>query len=171
MSGRGLKIALAVSVALNLFALAGGVAFAVSRAKVDQHVAEQRQPGRAGGFRALVAELSPETRREVRARMRATVAARCVGARRVLRFVGGSLRLAKSCAAAASVARAAWPPRARAFCLSTLRWRVAAALRSLRVALRRHSGPHTAAARAAHCGRSSEHVARMARRGAGARRA
>lgn len=71
MSGRGLKIALAVSVALNLFALAGGVAFAVSRAKVDQHVAEQRQPGRAGGFRALVAELSPETRREVRARMRA----------------------------------------------------------------------------------------------------
>ena len=71
MSGLGLKIALAVSVALNLFALAGGVAFAVSRAKVDQHVAEQRQPGRAGGFRALVAELSPETRREVRARMRA----------------------------------------------------------------------------------------------------
>ena len=45
MSGRSLKIALAVSVALNLFALAGGVAFAVSWARVDERVADLRRTG------------------------------------------------------------------------------------------------------------------------------
>ena len=43
MSGRSLKIALAVSVDLNLFALAGGVAFAVSWARVDERVADLRR--------------------------------------------------------------------------------------------------------------------------------
>ena len=75
MSGRSLKIALAVSVALNLFALAGGVAFAVSRARVDERVAELRGPARHGPFREVIAQLQPEVRRDVRARMRAAALA------------------------------------------------------------------------------------------------
>lgn len=70
MSGRSLKIALAASVALNLFALGAGAAFFVSRAKIDERVAEQRRPGREGGFPQLVSQLSTEVRREVRASMR-----------------------------------------------------------------------------------------------------
>ncbi|MDO9608548.1 MAG: periplasmic heavy metal sensor [Brevundimonas sp.] len=75
MSGRSLKIALAASVALNLFALAGGVAFAVSRAKVDERVAELRRPARPGPFREVMAQLEPEVRRDVRAKMRAAALA------------------------------------------------------------------------------------------------
>ncbi|GLK47397.1 hypothetical protein GCM10017620_03700 [Brevundimonas intermedia] len=71
MSGRTLKIALAASVALNLFALGGGAAFLISRAKVDERIAEQRRPGREGGFPQLISRLSPEARREVRTSMRA----------------------------------------------------------------------------------------------------
>jgi len=71
MSGRTLKIALAASVALNLFALGAGTAFLISRAKVDERVAEQRRPGREGGFPQLISRLSPEARREVRTSMRA----------------------------------------------------------------------------------------------------
>jgi uncharacterized membrane protein len=70
MSGRTLKIALAASVALNLFALGGGAAFLISRAKVDERVAEQRRPGREGGFPQLIARLSPAARQEVRVSMR-----------------------------------------------------------------------------------------------------
>lgn len=71
MSGRTLKIALAASVALNLFALGTGAAFMISRAKVDERVAEQHRPGREGGFPQLISRLSPEARREVRTSMRA----------------------------------------------------------------------------------------------------
>lgn len=71
MSGRTLKIALAASVALNLFALGAGAAFLISRAKVDERVAEQRRPGREGGFPQLIARLSPEARQQVRTSMRA----------------------------------------------------------------------------------------------------
>lgn len=71
MSGRTLKIALVASVALNLFALGAGTAFLISRAKVDERVAEQRRPGREGGFPQLIARLSPEARQEVRTSMRA----------------------------------------------------------------------------------------------------
>ncbi len=75
MSGRSLKIALAVSVALNLFALAGGVAFAVSWARVDERVADLRRTARHGPFREVIAQLQPEVRRDVRARMRAAALA------------------------------------------------------------------------------------------------
>lgn len=71
MSGRNLKILLAVSVALNLFAIAGGVAYAVTRAKVEERVAEQHKPGREGGFRQLVGQLKPEDRQAVKTAMRA----------------------------------------------------------------------------------------------------
>lgn len=76
MSERGLKIALAVSVALNVFALAGGGAFLVSRQQVERKVEDQVRPGRRP-FDAVLADLDPATRRSVRQQMRqAALAAR-----------------------------------------------------------------------------------------------
>ncbi len=75
MSPRALKIALAVSVALNLFAVAGGVAAVVTRAKVDQHVEAQRTPGRERGFRDIVAALDPKDQERVRTTLRASAMA------------------------------------------------------------------------------------------------
>lgn len=70
MSGRALKIALAVSVALNLFALAGAGAFLVSRAQVERKVEDQRRPGRQGPLAEVLAGLDPTVRQAVRQRMR-----------------------------------------------------------------------------------------------------
>ncbi len=75
MTPRTLKIALAVSVALNLFAVAGGGAALVTRARVERHVEAQRAPGRERAFRDIVAALDPEVQQRVRTTLRASAMA------------------------------------------------------------------------------------------------
>ena len=75
MTSRTLKIVLAVSVALNRFAVAGGVAAVVTRAPMDQHVEAQQSPGRERAFRDIVAALDPQVRDRVRATLRASAMA------------------------------------------------------------------------------------------------
>ncbi|WP_292227334.1 periplasmic heavy metal sensor [Brevundimonas sp.] len=70
MSNKTLKIALAVSVALNLFAVAGGVAYGVSRAQMDRKIEAQNTPGRQGGFGEMLASLPPEIREKVHTSLR-----------------------------------------------------------------------------------------------------
>ena len=48
MTSKSLKIALAVSVALNLFAVAGGVTYVVNRDRIERKIEDQRRPGREG---------------------------------------------------------------------------------------------------------------------------
>jgi len=75
MTPRTLKLALAVSVALNLFAIAGGGAALVTRARVEQHVEAQRTSGRERAFRDIVASLAPEVQERVRTTLRASAMA------------------------------------------------------------------------------------------------
>ena len=70
MSGRMLKIALGVSLALNLFAVAGGVALYTTRAKVDRQVEAQAKPGRGISVMAMTESLAPAERDRVRAALR-----------------------------------------------------------------------------------------------------
>lgn len=74
MSPRALKIALAVSVALNLFAVAAGTTLAIlaiNHARVESHVQAQQAPGRTRSPMGLVGRLSPEAQPEVRQTLRA----------------------------------------------------------------------------------------------------
>lgn len=71
MNARTLKIALAVSVALNLFGLAAAGAFAVSRERVEERVEAQQRPTRPGSTMSMIDRLSPEVRTEVRQTLRA----------------------------------------------------------------------------------------------------
>ena len=75
MSPRTLKIALAVSVALNLFAVAGAGTAWVTRARVDERVEDQRRPGRENSVREIVAGLDPEVRDRVKTALRASALA------------------------------------------------------------------------------------------------
>lgn len=70
MNARSLKIVLAASVALNLFALAGGAAFLISRAQVDGRVQEQCKPGREGSLSSMVAGMDPQTSQRTRAALK-----------------------------------------------------------------------------------------------------
>lgn len=70
MTGRALKIALAVSVALNVFALAGGGAYLISRQQVDRKVEDQRRGGRQGPLTEVLADLDPAARDRARQAMR-----------------------------------------------------------------------------------------------------
>ena len=70
MSGRMLKVALGVSLALNLFAVAGGVALYTTRAKVDRQVEAQAKPGRGISVMAKTESLAPAERDRVRAALR-----------------------------------------------------------------------------------------------------
>lgn len=70
MSPKGLKIALAMSVALNLFAAAALVTVTVGRDRVEQRVEAQRKPGREGSFKAMLSGLDADVRDQVRARLR-----------------------------------------------------------------------------------------------------
>ena len=74
MTNRALKIALAVSVALNLFGLAGGVAAWVTQEKAERHVEGPPQPTRPG-FRQIMDGLDPSVRDRVRATFRAAAQA------------------------------------------------------------------------------------------------
>lgn len=70
MTSRTLKIALAVSVALNLFAVAGGAAYLVSRDRVERRIEDQRKPGREGPLAEVLQGLEPATRDRVRTALR-----------------------------------------------------------------------------------------------------
>jgi uncharacterized membrane protein len=70
MRVRTLKTILAVSVAVNVFALAGAGAYAVSRAQVERRVEDQRGPGRHQAFAEVLAGLDTATRDDARQRMR-----------------------------------------------------------------------------------------------------
>lgn len=76
MTPRTLKIALAVSVALNLFAAAAAVTTVVGRAKVEKQVeAARTPPGRSASFRQLLSQMDPQVRERVRTTLRASAMA------------------------------------------------------------------------------------------------
>ncbi len=71
MNARTLKIALAVSVALNLFALAAAGTLAFTRDRIEDRVEAQHRPGRTGSPMGLVGRLSPDVQPRVREALRA----------------------------------------------------------------------------------------------------
>lgn len=75
MTPRSLKIALAASVALNLFAVAAGATLFVARAQVEDRVDAQHRPARAGSPMRLVDQLDPAVRERVRDTLRASALA------------------------------------------------------------------------------------------------
>jgi uncharacterized membrane protein len=75
VTNRGLKIALAVSVALNVFGLAGGAAALIAREKVEARVERQRTPGRMKSFPEILQGLDPAVRERVRTTLRASAQA------------------------------------------------------------------------------------------------
>ena len=70
MTSKSLKIALAVSVALNLFAVAGGVTYVVNRDRIERRIEDQRRPGREGPLAEVLANLDPAVRQRVRTALR-----------------------------------------------------------------------------------------------------
>lgn len=75
MSSRALKIALAVSVAMNLFAIVGGVSLWVGLSRENQRIEAQDRPARSGSPMRLIDQLDPTVRARVRASMRASALA------------------------------------------------------------------------------------------------
>jgi len=71
LSPKALKIALAASVALNLFAVAAGTTVVINRERVESHAAAQQSPGRTRSPMGLVGRLSPEAQPQVRQSLRA----------------------------------------------------------------------------------------------------
>lgn len=67
-----LKLILALSVALNLFAVAAGVTLYVTRAEVEQRVEAQHRQPRTGSPMMLVGQLDPAVRDRVRTTLRAS---------------------------------------------------------------------------------------------------
>lgn len=74
MSPNSLKIALAVSVALNLFAVAAGVTVMVAQARVESRVESQHRGPRVP-FRTMLESMDPAVRDRVRQELRATAMA------------------------------------------------------------------------------------------------
>ena len=72
MNARTLKIVLAASVALNLFALAAGATLLVGRANVERRIESQHRAPRDHPFMTVVEGLDPEVRDRVRAALRAS---------------------------------------------------------------------------------------------------
>lgn len=70
MNARTLKTVLAVSVALNLFALAGGAAFLISRAQVGERIEDQRRPPREGSLTSMLSGMEPATGQRARAELK-----------------------------------------------------------------------------------------------------
>ncbi len=75
MSSRAWKIALAVSVALNVFAVGAGVAAWTGIKRHEARVAEMRAPAQRGPLREILAEMDPAVRDRVRTSMRASALA------------------------------------------------------------------------------------------------
>lgn len=72
MTSRSLKIALAVSVALNVFAVAAGAAVWVAREKIENRVADAHRPGRGEPVWNVVERMDPAVRDQVKQRLRGT---------------------------------------------------------------------------------------------------
>ena len=75
MTSRTLKIALAASVALNLFAVAAGATLLVARADVERRLEAQHRAPRDRSFMSVVERLDPEVRDRVRETLRASARA------------------------------------------------------------------------------------------------
>lgn len=75
MTSRTLKIALAASVALNLFAVAAGASLLVTRAQVEKRVEDQHRPPRTSSPMLLIGQLDPAVRDRVRDTLRASALA------------------------------------------------------------------------------------------------
>lgn len=75
MNARTLKIALAASVALNLFAAAAGATLLVGRADVERRLEAQHRAPRDRSFMTVVERLDPEVRVRVRETLRASARA------------------------------------------------------------------------------------------------
>lgn len=74
-SPRALKVALAVSVALNLFAIAGGVTVWVTKTKTEDKIHAAQIPGREASFRDIVRDMDPAVQDRVRTAFRASAMA------------------------------------------------------------------------------------------------
>ena len=72
MNARTLKIALAASVALNLFALAAGATLLVGRAEVQHRLEAEHRAPRERPFLAVIEGLDPDVRDRVRQTLRAS---------------------------------------------------------------------------------------------------
>jgi uncharacterized membrane protein len=70
MTPKTLKIALAVSVALNLFAVAGGVTYVLASDRIERKIEDQRRPGREGPLAEVLGDLDPAVRDRVRTALR-----------------------------------------------------------------------------------------------------
>ena len=70
MTSRSLKIALAASVALNLFAAAAGVTLWVGHADIERRLEAQHRAPRERAFNSLIERLDPAVRDRVRATLR-----------------------------------------------------------------------------------------------------
>ncbi|WP_426024345.1 periplasmic heavy metal sensor [Brevundimonas sp. PWP3-1b1] len=70
MTSKTLKIALAVSVALNVFAVAGAVTYVVNRDRIERKIEDQRRPGREGPLAEVLGDLDPAVRDRVRTALR-----------------------------------------------------------------------------------------------------
>lgn len=75
MTARTLKIVLAVSIALNLFALAAGATLLIGRAGVERRIEFQHRAPRSHPFMSVVEGLDPEVRDRVRDTLRASALA------------------------------------------------------------------------------------------------
>jgi uncharacterized membrane protein len=72
MTSQTLKVALAASVALNLFAIAAGATLFVTRAHVDKRVEAQQRAPRTGSPMLVIGQLDPAVRDRVRDTLRAS---------------------------------------------------------------------------------------------------
>lgn len=75
MNSRTLKIALAASVALNLFAAAAATTLLVSRDRVEDRVEAQHRPPRTGPLADVLADMDPAVAERVRGTMRSSALA------------------------------------------------------------------------------------------------
>jgi len=75
LSPKALKIALAASVALNLFAIAAGATVLVARAKVEDRIEAQQRPARESSLMAVARKLDPQVRQRVRETLKASALA------------------------------------------------------------------------------------------------
>lgn len=75
MSDRWLKIALAVSVALNLFAVVAGTTAYLGARQAETQIADQRRPDRKPPILEVVEQIDPAKRAEVREALRASALA------------------------------------------------------------------------------------------------
>jgi uncharacterized membrane protein len=75
LSPKALKIVLAASVAVNLFAVAAGGTIWVTHKRAEQRIEAQQRPAREHSPMTVIARLSPEVRRDVRQALKASALA------------------------------------------------------------------------------------------------